>query len=245
VASSYRPPLRSAPRNPKTSGQSSFRTLESDSSFEDLWFWCVHACSNVFLRGDMMAHFHVDYSLLFPWVAVVVSEMCLLGVLLVAPEVVWGRFHGCAVPGLIICYQKGCRFIANGIYLLLGCTRPCYAERAYRPKMALPPPDVYIRLLLIRSPPKTGISTLQKGQQFNEVTFQTGVPPRPRYKFTRRLGGEICNRSERRSRLPRSQVSLQHVLGLDYVNAAVASEWPVGRVISPLRSSFRQTADTL
>jgi hypothetical protein len=138
-----------------------------------------------------------------------VSETCLLGVLLVAPEVIWGRSHGCAVPGLNICYKKGCRLIANGIYLLLSCTRPCYAERAYRPKMALPPPDVYIRLLLIRSPPKTGISTLQKGQQFNEVTFQTWVPPRPRYKFTRRSRGEICNQSERRSRPSRSQMSLR------------------------------------
>ena len=40
---------------------------------------------------------------------------------------------------------------------------------------------------------KTGIPTLQTSQQFNETTFQNGGTPRPRYKFTRLLGGEICN----------------------------------------------------
>jgi hypothetical protein len=47
--------------------RSSFRTLESDSSFEHLWFWFVRVCSNMLLWGGMTAHSHVDYSLLcFP-----------------------------------------------------------------------------------------------------------------------------------------------------------------------------------
>jgi len=52
-----------------------------------------------------------------------------------------------------------------------------------------------MRLLLARSPPKKSTLTLQTGRQFNEASFQTGVPPRPRYKFTRRLGGEICHQN--------------------------------------------------
>ena len=40
--------------------------------------------------------------------------------------------------------------------------------------------------------PERSIPTLQTGQPFNEAPSNSGRPPRPRYKFTRRLRAPSC-----------------------------------------------------
>ena len=41
--------------------------------------------------------------------------------------------------------------------------------------------------------PEKSIPTLQTGQPFNEAPSNSGRPPRPRYKFIRRLRAPSCN----------------------------------------------------
>ena len=61
--------------------------------------------------------------------------------------------------------------------------------------------EIHITLLV-----RSSFPTSQNGRQSNEYLPNWGYPPRPRYKVTRRLGGETCNQ---KTIAQRSQVSLQ------------------------------------
>ena len=106
-----------------------------------------------------------------------------------------------------------CRYYVHRLSLTRGeirrgwqmifCFSPSIALallRARPPERVLLLPNIcgsrFTRSLLSRS----GTPTLPNEPAIQRSTLQIGAPPRPRYKFTRRLTGEVCHQTTDRTR---------------------------------------------